>query len=101
MTAHPIASNGHCWWLVSGKERRLHAVAGQRITADEMRAAIDEAHLIPARAACGLRRRWWMPGLFSRLGRRRCVPCCRALGIEPGYGTPANEHARTQKDQAA
>ncbi|WP_406168931.1 hypothetical protein [Streptomyces sp. NBC_00996] len=101
MTCHPIPENQHCWWLVCGKERRLHAVAGQRISPGQMRDAIDEARLIPARAVCGLRRRWWMPGLFSRLGRRRCVPCCRALVIEPGYGTPANENDLKQKDQAA
>jgi hypothetical protein len=91
MTAHPIPDNGHCWWLVSGKQRRLHAVAGQRITPEQMRAAIDDARLIGLRAVCGLCRGWQMPGLFSRLGRRRCVPCCLALGIPPGHGTPANE----------
>ncbi|MEW2300248.1 hypothetical protein AB0958_09735 [Streptomyces sp. NPDC006655] len=91
MTAHPIPENGHCWWLVSGKERRLHAIRGHELTAQEMRTAIDECRHIPARAVCGLHRRWWMPGLFSRLGRRRCVPCCRALVFPAGYGTPANE----------
>ncbi|MFJ9114449.1 hypothetical protein ACIRJO_02750 [Streptomyces sp. NPDC102394] len=96
MTAHPIPENAQCWWLVSGKVRRLHAVAGHGISPMGMRDAIDEARLIPARAVCGLRRSWWMPGLFSRLGRRRCVPCCHALGIEPGYGTPANENHRKE-----
>lgn len=91
MTAHPIAENGHAWWLVAGKERRLHAVAEQLITRERMRAAIDDVRPIPARAVCGLHRRWWMPGLFSRLGRRRCTPCCSALGIPPGCGTPVNE----------
>ncbi len=91
MTSHPIPENGHCWWLVSGKERRLHAVRGHDITADQMRAAIDEGRQISVQAVCGLRRRWSLPGLFSRLGRRRCTPCCRALVLAPGYGTPANE----------
>jgi hypothetical protein len=100
MTAHPIPENAGCWWLVCGKWRRLHAVAGQHITAEQMRDAIDDNQAIPARAACGLHRPWWMPGLFSRLGRRRCVPCCVALGIPPGYGTPANENHRKQKDQS-
>lgn len=99
MTAHPIPENGHCWWLVSGKERRLHAVRGHELTAERMRDAIDDVRLIPARAVCGLRRRWWMPGLFSRLGRRRCVPCCRALVFPTGYGTPANEEdLKSRKD---
>jgi hypothetical protein len=93
MTAHPISENAGHWWLVSGKERRLHAVPGQAISLQQMRAGIDECQLIPARAACGMSRRWWMPGLFSRLGRRRCTPCCRTLGILAGCGTPANEKA--------
>lgn len=92
MTSHPIRENAGHWWLVCGKWRRLHAVAGQAIAPEQMRDAIDDNQPIPGRAACGLRRRWEMPGLFSRLGRRRCVPCCRALGLEAGYGTPANEN---------
>lgn len=100
MTSHPIPANGHCWWLVSGKWRRLHAVRGHDITPQQMRDATDDFRPIPARALCGLRRRWEMPGLFSRLGRRRCVPCCRALGIEPGYGTPVNENDRKEQADA-
>jgi hypothetical protein len=99
LTAHPIDDNGHCWWLVSGKERRLHAIRGHELTPAAMRSAIDECRLISARAVCGLRRRWWMPGLSSRLGRRRCVPCCHALVLPPGCGTPANE-TDLQKDHA-
>jgi hypothetical protein len=98
VTAHPIPENGHSWWLVSGKERRLHAIRGHELTAEQMRTAIDECRPIPARAVCGLRRRWRMPGLFSRLGRRRCVACCRALVFPPGCGTPANEQD-IRKDQ--
>jgi len=94
MSAHPIPENGNCWWLVSGKQRRLHAVPGQDITAQQIRTATDDNLPIARRAACGMRRGWWLPGLYSRLGRRRCVPCCRALGIPPGYGTPANEADR-------
>jgi hypothetical protein len=97
VTSHPVEENAGCWWLVSGKWRRLHAVPAVAITEQEMRDAIDEGQLLLARAVCRMRRRWTMPGLFSRLGRRRCTPCCQALGIEPGYGTPANETAR--KDQ--
>lgn len=100
MTSHPIDENRGCWWLVSGKERRLHAIPGDSITPDAMRDAIDEARPIPARAVCGLRRKWWMPGLFSRLGRQRCTPCSRTLGIPAGYGTPVNEHD-LRKDPAA
>lgn len=91
MTSHPIPENGHAWWLVSGKERRLHAIAAQHITPDQMRTAIDNMQPIPAQAICGLRRRWWMPGIASRICRPRCTPCSRALGIPAGHGTPVNE----------
>lgn len=99
MTCHPIPENGHCWWLVSGKERRLHAIPATAIAPERMRDAIDNAQPIPARTVCGLRRRWWMPGMLSRLGRRRCTPCSYALGIPAGHGTPVNE-ADIRKDHS-
>jgi hypothetical protein len=40
---------------------------------------------------CGLKKRWGMPGLFSRLGAQRCKRCCRLLGLPEGYGCPAND----------
>jgi hypothetical protein len=94
MTSHPIGENAGHWWLVSGKWRRLHAIPASAANPQAMRTAIDDNEPIPARAACGIRRGWWMPGLGSRLGLRRCTPCCRALGIPAGNGTPANEETR-------
>lgn len=94
MTSHPIPENAGHWWLTCGKWRRLHAIPGPVITREQMRDAIDEGEPLDARAACRLRRRWWMPGLFSRLSRRRCTACCHALDIPTGCGTPANEHVR-------
>lgn len=90
MTAYPISENAGAWWLVSGKARRLHAVPGPQISPEQLRDAIDGGRLLPRRGLCGLRRAWWYPGLGSRLVRLRCVPCCVALGITPGIGTPAN-----------
>lgn len=91
MTAHPTPENADCWWLVCGKWRVLHAIPAAALTREHMRDSIDTLQPIRARAACGLRRRWWMPGYFSRLGRRRCTPCCHTLAIPTGLGTPANE----------
>ncbi|MFG2679217.1 hypothetical protein [Streptomyces sp. NPDC048392] len=99
MTSHPIPENAGHWWLVSGKWRRLHAIPSAAATPEQMRAAIDDARPPLGRSVCGMRRRWWMPGLISRLGRRRCTPCCTALGIPLGYGTPANEADLNGKDQ--
>ena len=91
MTSHPIAENRSCWWLCCGKWRRLHAIPGTLITRQEMRDAIDDNQPLHRQAACGLRRGWWMPGIASRLGLRRCTPCSHALGIPAGRGTPANQ----------
>ncbi|RCH70497.1 hypothetical protein DT019_03130 [Streptomyces sp. SDr-06] len=96
MTSHPIPENHNHWWLTCGKWRRLHAIPGTAISRDEMRDAIDECVLLPARAACRLRRAWDYPGLGSRFGRRRCTACCQAIEIPNGHGTPANNPARTE-----
>ena len=102
MTAHPIPENVGHWWLTCGKWRRLHAIPAAAIdkTNEDVMDRLCEPPGARARAACQLRRGWRMPGLFSRLGRRRCTPCCHALGIPAGYGTPANE-ASIKEDQAA
>lgn len=91
MTSHPTADNRGAWWLTCGKWRRLHAIPGTALTPEAMRAAIDHGEPAGRRAVCGLRRRWTMPGITSRLTRRRCSACCTVLAIAPGAGTPANE----------
>ncbi|MFF9215588.1 hypothetical protein [Streptomyces viridosporus] len=96
MTAHPVPGNAGHWWLVAGKWRRLHAVPASAISTDVMREAIDWDLPLIRHAACALRRCWWMPGIASRFGLRRCTACCRALGIPPGHGTPANENHRKE-----
>lgn len=94
MTSHPIPENAGHWWLTCGKWRRLHAIPGAAATPERMRDAIDDNDPIRARAACGLRRGWWYPGLFSRFGKPRCTGCCTALGIPGGHGTPVNEESQ-------
>lgn len=93
MTSHPVPENHGHWWLTTGRWQRLHAIPGATVTAQQMRTAIDEAQPITATTACGLQRRWDMPGIASRLALPRCPHCCRALGIPAGTGTPANEQA--------
>lgn len=95
MTSHPIAENCGHWWLTCGKWRRLHAIPAAVITGQQMRDAIDDNEPLHRRAICGLHRGWWMPGIASRLGRRRCTPCSTALGIPAGRGTPANQTKET------
>ena len=91
MTAHPTPENHDSWWLVHGRWQVLHAIPGDAITPQAMRTAIDYAEPLTRQAVCGMARDWVMPGMGSRLGLRRCAPCCRRLGIAPGNGTPANE----------
>jgi hypothetical protein len=91
MTSHPIPENHGAWWLVHGRWRVLHAIREDSITQQDMRTAIDYAEPLTREAVCGTVRAWVMPGMGSRLGLRRCVPCCRRLGILNGCGTPANE----------
>jgi hypothetical protein len=97
VTSHPIAENHGHWWLTCGKWRRLHAITGTVLTADQMRDHIDHGTRPVLRAACTLRRRWSMPGMFSRVSAPRCAACCRALGIPAGNGTPANENYRQEQ----
>jgi hypothetical protein len=99
VTSHPIVENHGQWWLCCGKWRLLHAVPGATITAAGMRDAIDACEPVAGRSACGLRRGWQMPGFVSRMGRRRCAACCQALGIAPGFGTPANEADRMANEE--
>lgn len=44
-----------------------------------------------AYAVCGARGSFQMPGLFSRMGAKRCKDCCRKLGIDQGRGAPFND----------
>jgi hypothetical protein len=48
VTAHPAPENARHWWLACGKWRRLHAITGQALTAEQLRAAIDECRLVRA-----------------------------------------------------
>lgn len=46
---------------------------------------------VPVTLDCGLRRTTvHIPGVFSRMGRMRCVRCCAKTGLPPGKGSPKN-----------
>lgn len=48
----------------------------------------------PGRLSCGAHSVWvTIPGLFSRMGGRRCPRCCKRLGILEGTGSPKNDDA--------
>lgn len=44
-----------------------------------------------ATTVCGLRGTFLMPGLFSRMGAKRCKECCEKLGVPQGRGAPFND----------
>lgn len=42
-------------------------------------------------STCGLRNRWVIPGVISRMGMPRCANCCARLGWPKGVGSPKND----------
>jgi hypothetical protein len=71
-------------WLVDRRWNALHRIAS--IELDEP----DEMIVGEGVSICGRRRRFTMPGIFSRMGLKRCGECCRLLGIPSGDGAPFN-----------
>lgn len=44
--------------------------------------------------SCGRTSRWaWIPGVFTRMGAKRCDRCCDRLGYPRGKGSPKNDDA--------
>ena len=43
------------------------------------------------KAICGLSGYMHMPGIFSRMGLKRCPECCKLMNIPEGKGCPYNE----------
>lgn len=78
------ADNWRSRWLQVGAGESLHRVAsitwedGQEMIAGE------------GTAVCGAQGRMTMPGIFSRMGARRCPLCCDAIPIPRGVGAPWN-----------
>lgn len=72
-------------WLLVPNGSVLHRVASiEWEHPDEMIAG-------KGTTVCGLSRRLHMPGIFSRMGLKRCPACCLAMGIPEGEGAPYND----------
>jgi hypothetical protein len=73
------------WWETT-TGRSLHAAAD--IDIDGAYETAGEG-----RTFCG--RTGWLsiPGLFTRMGAKRCGRCCDALGYPHGIGSPKNDAA--------
>ena len=85
------ADNWRSRWLVDRRWNALHRIAS--IEWEEP----DEMIAGEGISVCGRQRRFFMPGIFSRMGLKRCAECCKLLGIPRGDGAPFNvlegEHA--------
>ena len=87
LTFPPLALSSDEWrsrWLVNGQWDVLHRIStiewedGEKISGT-------------GRTVCGLEDSFVMPGIFSRMGLKRCDACCEALHIPGGEGAPFNE----------
>ena len=72
-------------WVQIDTDDLLHAVA---TLANEDDA--DREWMGTGETACGRSGEMWIPGLFSRMGDRRCERCCERTGMPAGVGSPKN-----------
>lgn len=80
-----------CDWLTTPDGRLLHYAEGF----DEE--VWEREGVWIGQAACGVRGRFIIPGIFTRMGEKRCDRCCDRLGYPRGKGSPKNDaacHAR-------
>ena len=83
----PLALDNNNWrsrWLAAGEWDALHRISS--IEWNEPDEMISGSGI----AVCGRQRQFHMPGIFSRMGLKRCPDCCVALGIPEGEGAPFN-----------
>ena len=72
-------------WAVTVSGDRLHHVAE---IDEENESAIVSVHGV---TSCGIRGVLYVPGLFTRMGARRCSRCSDKLGWPRGVGSPKND----------
>lgn len=77
-------------WVTSHKTRDLvlHHLA---TVVDPAKA--DDDWQAAGVASCGMRARFSIAGMLSRMGAERCPACCDALGWPHGVGAPKNDEA--------
>lgn len=72
-------------WVLVGEGGVLHSVA-KLINAD----TADEEWYGEGFTACGRGGRLYIPGLFTRMGAKRCDRCCDRTGFPRGFQSPKN-----------
>lgn len=83
-------------WMVTPRWAVLHRVARIEWMDDDHKWIAGRGMTV-----CGLESELRRPGLFSRMGLKRCASCCRELGIPQGKGAPFNDESLTKKQAAA
>lgn len=86
----PLFAKHHDWrsrWLLVGAHGEvLHRIESLQ-PEGEWREDVTSAE---GRAICGRTGWFFIPGIFSRMGAKRCERCCDLLGIPHGDGAPFN-----------
>ena len=92
MTAtFPNRSEWRWRWMVLPSWNVLHRVAELEEQWEEPPYEDERLPHGEGQTVCGRSGYLFMPGVFSRMGLRRCAHCCDRLGIPRGDGSPFNE----------
>jgi hypothetical protein len=86
----PLAIPFENWrsrWVISGRGTMIHRLAKMRWEDDDP----EEMIYGVGEAICGKTGSFRMPGIFTRMGGKRCPQCCKAMNIPNGNGHPYNE----------
>lgn len=81
-------------WLRTATGAVLHHATIPGIGEDPDGDVVEELwdQVGPVKLDCGQTAKFvWIPGMFSRMGCRRCSRCCRVNGLPPGIGSPKND----------
>ena len=75
-----------CDWAETQAGYSLHHVAVL-----DHAGRFDEERQGWGKTTCGIWTNLSVPGVFARMGWKRCQNCCRMLGVVPGVGSPKND----------
>ena len=85
----PIVLLAEWDWVCKSGGTVIHHLA----SADDAREFDEECHG-GGTTSCGIRSDYWtIPGMFTRMGSKRCSRCCDKLGYPRGIGSPKNDKA--------
>jgi hypothetical protein len=77
-------------WLHTAHGAVLHRIV-DNVLLKKMKPGKDYFTEGVVESVCGRVAVFHLPGLLSRIGMKRCVRCCKKIGIPEGYGNPHND----------